>query len=287
MHFPHGSMIGKVPLQMFLRRMLPIAVSVALLAACGGASQDTLEGKAGNGHLTIGVRYDQPGMAQRRIDGKYVGFDVDVAKYIANELGVDAKNITWKEARSADREKLITSGGVDFVVATYSITDKRKEQVAFAGPYFQTGQGMLVRYTDNDITGPETLNGKNLCSVTGSTSAQKIKSEFAKSVHLVEYGQYSDCVTALLAGNVDAVTTDEVILAGFAAENPELLKLVGKPFTSERYGVGLAKADAKGRAAVNAAISKMISSGEWARSLERNIGQSGIEIPAPPQLTEQ
>jgi glutamate transport system substrate-binding protein len=280
-------MIGKVPLQMVLRRMLPMAVAVALLAACGGAGHDTLEGKAGNGHLTVGVRYDQPGMAQRRIDGKYVGFDVDVAKYIAAELGVSDKDITWKEARSADREKLITSGAVDFVVATYSITDKRKEQVAFAGPYFQTGQGLLVRYTDNVITGPETLNGKNLCSVKGSTSALKIESEFAKSVHLVEYGQYSDCVTALLAGNVDAVTTDEVILAGFAAENPELLKLVGKQFTTERYGVGLAKSDAKGRAVVNAAINKMISSGEWARSLQRNIGQSGIEIPAPPQVTEQ
>jgi glutamate transport system substrate-binding protein len=280
-------MIGKVPLQMFSRRMLPVVVSAALLAACGGANQDTLEGRADDGRLTIGVRYDQPGMAQRRIDGKYVGFDVDVAKYIANELGVDQQNITWKEARSADREKLIISGGVDFVVATYSITDKRKEQVAFAGPYFQTGQGMLVRYTDNEITGPETLNGKNLCSVTGSTSAQKIESEYAKGVTLVEYGQYSDCVTALLAGNVDAVSTDEVILAGFAAENPELLKLVGKQFTTERYGVGLVKSDVQGRADVNAAISKMISSGEWARSLERNIGQSGIEIPAPPQLTEQ
>lgn len=262
-----------------------LTVSLALLAACGGADQDTIEGSADRGSLTVGIRFDQPGLAQRRIDGKVVGFDVDVAKYIATELDVDEKNITWKEARSADREKLITSGEVDFVVATYSITDKRKEQVAFAGPYFRTGQGILVRFTDQDITGPEGLNGKNLCSVTGSTSAQKVESDFAQGVNLVEYGQYSDCVTALLAGNVDAVTTDEVILAGFAAENPELLKLVGKTFSTEEYGVGLAKSDTGGLADVNAAIRKMISSGEWEKSLLRNVGESGIEIPEPPRLS--
>jgi len=274
---------------MLLRRLLPataMAAVLVLVAACGGTSDGSLVGRAEEGTLTIGVRYDQPGLAQRRLDGKYVGFDIDVARYIANELGVPENKITWKEARAADRETLITSGQVDFVVAAYSITDKRKEKVAFAGPYFQTGQGTLVRFTDNDIQGPEKLNGKKLCSVTGSTSAQKVKTEFAQGVELVEYGQYSDCVTGLLMGNVDAVTTDEAILAGFAAENPELLKLVGKAFTTERYGVGLAKDDAKGRAGVNAAIRKMIASGEWAKSLDRNIGSSGIDIPEPPQQTE-
>ncbi len=272
---------------MLLRRMLPIAVSVALLAACGSSDQSTLEGRADDGSLTVGIRFDQPGLAQRRIDGKFVGFDVDVAKYIAGQLGVDEKKITWTEARSADREKMIMSGAVDFVVATYSITDKRKQQVAFAGPYFETGQGVLVRYTEEEITGADKLNGKNLCSVSGSTSAQKVLDEFAQGVRLVEYGQYSDCVTALLAGNVDAVTTDEVILAGFAAANPELLKVVGPKFSTEKYGVGLPKDDVQGRAKVNEAINQMISSGEWARSFSRNVGQSGIEVPEPPKVTEQ
>jgi len=272
------------------RRLLAataLVTTLSLLAACGGAGDDTLTGKADDGKLTIGIRFDQPGLGQRRLDGKYVGFDVDVAKYVAAQLGVGESGITWREARSADREKLITSGEVDFVVATYSITDKRKEQVAFAGPYFQTGQGVLVRFTDDEITGPETLNGKRLCSVTGSTSAQKVKDQFAQEVQLVEYGQYSDCVIALLAGNVDAVTTDEVILAGYVAENPELLKLVGTPFTTERYGIGLAKDDAKGRSEINAAIEKMVGSGEWRSALERNIGQAGVELPEPPKVTEK
>ncbi|QFZ23647.1 glutamate ABC transporter substrate-binding protein [Saccharothrix syringae] len=272
------------------RRLLPasaLAVALLLTAACGGAAEDTLKGKADDGSLTVGIRFDQPGMAQRRLDGKFVGFDVDVAKYVAAQLGVEESGITWKEARSADRERLIAEGQVDFVVATYSITDKRKEQVSFAGPYFQTGQGILARFSDTDITGPETLNGRRLCSVSGSTSAQRVKDEFAQGVHLVEYGQYSDCVIALLAGNVDAVTTDEVILAGYVAENPELLKLVGEPFTTERYGIGLAKDDAEGRAAVNAAIRKMVDTGEWRAALERNIGQSELELPEPPEVTEE
>ncbi|TQM82282.1 amino acid ABC transporter substrate-binding protein (PAAT family) [Saccharothrix saharensis] len=275
---------------MLFRRLLPataLAAALSLTAACGGASDDTLAGKADDGELTIGIRFDQPGLGQRRLDGKYVGFDVDVAKYVAAQLGVDEKGITWREARSADREKLLASGEVDFVVATYSITDKRKEQVAFAGPYFETGQGVLVRFTEDDITGPETLNGKKLCSVTGSTSAQKVKDQFAQDVQLVEYGQYSDCVIALLAGNVDAVTTDEVILAGYVAENPELLKLVGTPFTTERYGIGLPKEDAAGRAVVSSAIEKMVGSGEWRSALERNIGQAGVELPEPPKVTEK
>ncbi|MFT7836217.1 glutamate ABC transporter substrate-binding protein [Saccharothrix sp. BKS2] len=275
---------------MLFRRLLPATALVAALAlgaACGGPGDDTLAGKARDGTLTVGIRFDQPGMAQRRLDGKYVGFDVDVAKYIAGRLGVEESGITWREARSADRERLIAEGQVDFVVATYSITDKRKEQVTFAGPYFQTGQGLLVRFTDTDISGPETLNGKKLCSVTGSTSAQKVKDEFAQDVQLVEYGQYSDCVVALLAENVDAVTTDEVILAGYVAENPELLKVVGQAFTTERYGVGLAKDDLEGRSAVNAAIERMVESGEWRAALERNIGQSELELPEPPQVTEK
>ncbi|ANZ37408.1 ABC transporter substrate-binding protein [Lentzea guizhouensis] len=269
------------------RRAALLAAVAVLATACGSGDTATVVGRAGSGKLTIGIRYDQPGLSERRLDGRFVGFDVDVAKYVANELGVKESGITFKEARGAVRESMLESGEVDLVVATYSITDARKEKVAFAGPYFETGQGMLVRFTEQAITGPETLNGRQLCSVKGSTSAQKVKNDYAQGVKLVEYGQYSDCVIALMAGNVDAVTTDEVILAGFAAENPELLKLVGKPFSQERYGIGVAKGDDESRAEVNKAIEKMISSGEWKRALERNVGPSGYEIPAPPQITEK
>jgi glutamate transport system substrate-binding protein len=173
------------------------------------------------------------------------------------------------------------------VVDTFSITDQRKQDIAFAGPYFIAGQDLLVRLDDPSITGPETLNGKKLCSVKGTTSAQAVKDQFARGTQLVEYNRFSDCVTALLAGIVDAVTTDDTILAGYAAQNPELLRVVGKPFTQERYGIGLRKGDTASRDAIDAAIQKMITSGTWKDIVQRNLGAGDYKIPPPPQVTER
>jgi len=197
-------------------------------------------------------------------------------------LGVDAANIEFKEANSAEREGLIERGEVDYIVASYSITDTRKEKVNFAGPYFIAHQDLLVKADDTEITGPEAMAGKILCSVTGSTSAQKVKDTYAADVALQEYATYGECVEALKSGAVDAVTTDDVILAGFAAQSPGELKLVGKGFSDENYGIGLKKGDTAGTSAINAAIAKMIADGSWKTALETNVGPSGYTIPAPP-----
>lgn len=277
-----------------LRAVAGVAALTLALAACGGGSSGggsdanaNLVDKAKNSKaLVVGIKFDQPGLGLKQPDGTYAGFDVDVAKYVANELGVPESGITFKEAQSAERENLISKGEVDYIVATYSITDSRKEKVNFAGPYFVAHQDLLIRADTTDITGPESLTGnKKLCSVKGSTSAQKVKDTFAKDVQLQEYGKYSDCVTALLNGSVDAVTTDDVILAGYAtAAGPGKLKVVGKGFTDENYGIGLEKGDTVGTTAINAAIAKMIADGSWAKSLQTNVGPSGYTIPTPPTV---
>lgn len=141
-----------------------------------------------------------------------MGFDVDVAKYVAKKLGYSEDQIIWKEAPSKQREAMIQNGDVDMILATYSITDERKKAVSFAGPYFVAGQDLLVRKDDNSINGPEDLNGKRLCSVTGSTSAATVKEKFASEVQLMEQPGYAECATALFSGIVDAVTTDDIIL---------------------------------------------------------------------------
>ncbi|WP_410594519.1 glutamate ABC transporter substrate-binding protein [Amycolatopsis sp. lyj-23] len=273
------------------RTLLGSALLLVTVSACGPAKvspSDSLVTRASAAdHLTIGIRFDAPGLSEHTVDGRFVGFDVDVATFVAAELGVAAKDITWRETTSATRETDLTSGAVDLVVASYSITDKRKQVVSFAGPYFTTGQDLLVRRTSADIAGPEALNGRRLCSVAGSTPAQQVKDKYAQAVQLVEYPRYSDCVTALLAGQIDAVTTDAVILAGYVARDPELLKIVGKPFSKENYGIGLRKGDTQGVAAVDDAIRKMISSGEWLRSLNANIGPSGYPLPPPPEVTSK
>jgi glutamate transport system substrate-binding protein len=263
--------------------------ALTLLAACGSSNvtPGSATASAASGKLTVGIRFDQPGIGYKTLNGVYEGFDVDVAKYVAKELGVEPGDITWQEAQPANREKMITDNEVDFVVASYTINDKRKKIVDFAGPYFTVGQDLLVRQTDNSITGPQSLNGRKLCSVADSTSAQQVKDKFAQGANLVEYTRYSDCVTALLAGIVDAVTTDDVILAGYAARNPELLKVVNKPFTKDSYGIGLRKGDSDSRSKIDDAVKKMISSGAWKQSLQANVGPSGYTIPQPPAVTER
>jgi glutamate transport system substrate-binding protein len=247
------------------------------LAACGGGGG---AGSAdGSGTLTVGIKYDQPGLGQKEGE-TFKGLDVDVARYVAKELGYADDKIEFKETPSAQRETAIQGGQVALIFATYSITDARKEKVSFAGPYFVAGQDLLVRADNTDITGPDTMNGKTLCSVTGSTPAEKIKKEYATSVELFEQDTYSKCVEALVGGTVDAVTTDNVILAGFAAQ-PQYagkLKVVGKPFSEERYGVGLKKGDTELCEKVNAALEKMVSDGAWQKAVDDNVGDSGFKV---------
>ncbi|HEY0500903.1 MAG TPA: glutamate ABC transporter substrate-binding protein [Kutzneria sp.] len=275
-----------------LRAGALVATLALALTACGGKSQqagagsDSLVDRAkADNKLTVGIKFDQPGLGLKTADG-YTGFDVDVAKYIAKKLGVDEKNITFKQAPSAQREDLIAQGDVDLVIATYTINDKRKQKVSFAGPYFVAGQDLLVKTDNTAITGPESLNGKKLCSVAGSTSAQNIQTKFANQVALQQYGGYSECVTGLLNGAIDALSTDDIILQGYAAANAGKLKVVGKPFSTEPYGIGLKKGDTKTQQALNGYIQDMEKDGAWEAALKKNFGDN-YKVPAEPPITEK
>ncbi len=250
------------------------AAAALTLTACGGGGGNEGGGGGGGGEdgggetITIGIKFDQPGLGFDE-GGSYSGFDVDVAKYVANELGFSEDQIEWKEAPSANRENLLANNDVDMIFATYSITDERKQTVSFAGPYFVAGQDLLVP-KDSDIAGPEDLEGKNLCSVTGSTSAQKIKDQYP-GVNLVEQPGYAECVSVMGGGQIDAVTTDDIILAGLAAQesNAGQFKVVGNPFSEENYGVGLPKGSDQCED-INAAITKMIDDGAWEEAIKAN-----------------
>ncbi len=262
------------------KAIVAIVASLGMAAAFAGCVNDTQTADPGGpatggagGKVTIGIKFDQPGLGLK-VGEDYTGFDVEVARYVAKELGYS--EVEFKQSPSAQRETLLQSGQVQMIFATYSITDDRKKKISFAGPYFIAGQGLLVRADNTDITGPETLNGKKLCSVTGSTPAEKIKTDYAQQVQLQELDTYSKCVEALSAGQVDAVTTDDVILAGFAAQEQYKgkLKTVGKPFTEERYGVGIKQGDTELCTKINTALEKMVSDGSWKKALADTVGES-------------
>lgn len=263
------------------------AVAYAVVVALGMSACAASTSSAGK-RIRIGVKFDQPGLGLRT-GSRYSGLDIAVATYVAERLGHRDSDIQWVQAPSSQRETLLTTGQVDLVIATYSITDKRKDRgVEFAGPYFVAGQDLLVRADDTSITGPDSLTGKALCSATGSTSAQYIKDRYS-GVQLQELNTYSECVKALLDKTVDAVTTDDAILAGYAAlpQYAGLLKVVGHPFTQERYGVGMRRGNKKLCDKVDAALALMVSSGAWKRAVEANLGPSGfVPNPAtnPPKL---
>lgn len=251
------------------------AALVVLAAACTAHDSDK---------ITIGVKFDQPGLSVKRPDGTLSGFDVDVARYVAGRLGYPAERIAWLEAPSGQRETLLRNGQVDYVVATYSITDSRLEKVDFAGPYLVAGQSLLVRADNTDITGTASLqHHKKLCSVSGSTPAQRIKDRYP-GVQLQRYDTYSACVEALRNGAIDAVTTDDVILAGYAAQSPGAFKLVGERFSREEYGIGVRKGNDGLRHRINDAIEQMERDGSWQAAFIDNFGAAGFAVPDPPPV---
>ena len=251
-----------------------LTTGVLALAACGaGSSGGSATSGSDANTVRVGIKFDQPGMGLKE-GNEYTGFDVDVAKYVATELG---RTPQFSEAPTPQRETLLKTGQLDYIVGTYSITDKRKQEVSFAGPYFIAGQDLLVRADESAITGPETLSGKKLCSVKGSTPAQKVKEKYPQ-VQLQEYDTYSKCVEELVNGTVDALTTDNTILAGYAAQDQYKgkLKVVGKTFSEERYGIGVKKGDTALCQQITDALKKMVSSGQWQKVVDANLGPAGF-----------
>ncbi|WP_431843118.1 glutamate ABC transporter substrate-binding protein [Calidifontibacter indicus] len=243
-----------------------LAVASLTLAACGSDS-----GSGSGDKIKIGIKYDQPGLGFK--DGsKYTGFDVAVAKYVAGKMGYKEDQIDFVQSPSKQRESMLKAGTVKMIFATYSITDKRKQEVSFAGPYFVAGQSVLVK-ADSSINSVADLKGKKVCSVTGSTSVDNLKKQQPNLVPQ-EYDTYSACASALNDGVIDAMTTDDAILAGYSNQTAYKgkFKLVGGTFSTEKYGVGLKKGDKDTCTKVNDAIKQMISDGSWEKALKENLG---------------
>jgi glutamate transport system substrate-binding protein len=282
-----------------------ISAGALTLSACGGGDDGAAEPAAGEtgtetegeatdfpegstmaelaeaGSITIGTKFDQPLFGLVGPNGQPEGFDVEMGKLIAGKLGIAEDDIEWKETISANREPFIESGQVDIVIATYTINDARKEIVSFAGPYYEAGQSILTLKDNEDIQGPDDLAGKKVCTVSGSTPEKNLLENFPDA-EVVAFGAYSDCLDPLRNGQVDAVSTDNVILAGFAAQNEDL-EVRGEPFTEEPYGIGLAKDDTEFRNWINDVLEESFEDGSWAEAWEATAG-AVLPTPEPPTV---
>jgi glutamate transport system substrate-binding protein len=236
------------------------------------------------GSVKVGTKFDQPLFGLKNLEGKPEGFDVEIAKLIAGEMGIAADKVKFIESVSANREPFIQQGKVDFVVATYTINDDRKKVVDFAGPYYEAGQDIMVAKGNPDgIGGPDDLAGKKVCSVTGSTPAKNIRENYPDA-DLTEFDVYSKCAEALKNGQVQAVTTDNVILLGLISQDEEAFELVGKPFTKEPYGIGLKKGDTEFRNFINDTLEKIEQDGRWKAAWDATAGKVATETPTPPAI---
>jgi glutamate transport system substrate-binding protein len=272
------------------------------LSACGNAGSDdsestdvTVEENAADnfddgtrmkeladaGKITIGVKYDQPGIGFKgAADDAPKGLDPEMGRILAASLGIDDADITWKETISDNREPFLQKGEVDLVIASYSITDERRKIVGQAGPYYVTGQQLLVK-KGSDIKTVEDVKGKSVCSVTGSTSLEQIEAKGAKPRG---FDTYSECRDQVLDGTVEAMTTDGAILLGYAAEDPDNLEVVAEPFSEERYGVGYSKDSPEMCQWIVDTLKKAQDDGTWDKAFESTLGKSGVDTPEPPAM---
>nr|WP_243275113.1 glutamate ABC transporter substrate-binding protein [Streptomyces albus] len=237
------------------------------------------------GRLTVGVKEDQPGMGEKNpATGVYTGFDVEIAKMMAASLGFDpARQIAYKAIASANRETALQNGQIDYYVGTYTINEGRKKLVGFAGPYYIAGQRLLVRKGEKRVRGPQDMAGKKICSAVGSTPLQRIQTDYPRA-EAVAYDSYAICVDNLLNDQVDAVTTDDTILLGYAAKDPEHLEVVGRAFSEEPYGIGVPREDHALARALDAAITVRERNGDWSRAYDATLGLSGTPAPRPPRV---
>ncbi|WP_405722340.1 bifunctional serine/threonine-protein kinase/glutamate ABC transporter substrate-binding protein [Streptomyces sp. NBC_01537] len=260
------------------------SVGLAVLAAVGWfavdrlrstdepplSSSQTYRTARQHGYLVIGVKRDQPGLSEESgtAKGGFEGFDIDLAWAIAKHLGFS--KVHFRVVGTQSREFMINSGQVDLIVASYSITAERKESVDFAGPYYLAGQDFLVRSDEPEIHGAQDLYGRDVCTVTKSTPADRLRTKYPL-IRTELRETYGECVDQLLKGQVDAVSSDNIILAGYRTQHPKELRLLDAPFSEEYYGVGLHRGEPALKAAVCDAIENYVSSGGWYTSYRKHL----------------
>ncbi|GAA5187712.1 glutamate ABC transporter substrate-binding protein [Rugosimonospora acidiphila] len=235
------------------------------------------------GQLTIGAALDAPLLSQQDpTNGKIEGFDADLAKLLAKYI-TGTTNVKTVTIGTQTREAMLSSKQVDAVFNTYTITPERASQVAFAGPYMSSGLAVAVKSSDNSIHSVKDLSGKTVI-VGANTPAITELPKAAPNSKQVAFGTDPEAVQALTQGRGVAYVQDLTLLASDAKANPAI-KVVGQPFTSEPYGIGLNHDDAQFKTFVNNWLKTIESDGIWAKVYQATLG-SVVQgpVPTPPAI---
>jgi polar amino acid transport system substrate-binding protein len=210
------------------------------------------------------------------------GFDIDRVKEIAKAIFGDENKVRWKVVTSAGRIDALKEKKVDIVVRTMTATCARWQDINFSAIYYTAGQRLLVDKSSEvaDVAGLDQLGGKKVCANKGSTSLKTIDEHKANPIP-VGVDNWSDCLIMLQQGQVDAMSTDDTILAGMVAQDPNV-KMVGPRFTEEPYGIGIPKGNEDMVRFVNGVLEQSVASGAWARSYSQWLGRTGESRPAAP-----
>jgi aspartate/glutamate/glutamine transport system substrate-binding protein len=273
---------------MKLRRIGVVLAAVGLLAtgcATDGDNGDTDDTPASfvdeikeKNELVVGVKFDVPQFGYRGpTNEEPEGFDVDIAKEVAKELGVKPKFV---EAISKNRIPLLTGNKVDIVFSTMTITDERKEQIDFSDVYYVAEQSFLTK--KGESMSVDTAGGKKVCTSKGSTSELNLPAVQPDVVMELQDG-YAQCVQLLRNDQVDAVSTDDVILLQFLKQDPDLFEVSEETFSTEPYGAGIKKGHDDFVELVNDVIAEIKTDGTWAKLYKKWIAPvTGEEPPEPP-----
>ena len=215
------------------------------------------------------------------------GFDAGLYQLLARYILGDESKFELTQVTSSTREEVLTTGTVDAVFATYSITEKRKELISFAGPYYTSRQAILVKAGNAEITGLESLADQVVATQAGSTGPD-ILAEFAPDAIVEEFEDDITARQAVEQGRAAAYVTDYSLILNSIIKNPGLYGVAGDVFgPDDNYGIGLPK-DSDGVAFVNAFLKKLEDDGVWANLWKVSLGdRAGIDtIPEAPALAE-
>lgn len=247
-------------------------------------SGSTMERIKKRGKLIVAEALDAPLLSQQdpTDPSKVNGFDAELAKLLATYI-LGKPNVEIVPPASETREAMLQNGTVDVVFNTYTITTERAEQVAFAGPYFESGLAVAVKSDNKDIKSYKDLDGKNVI-VGANTPAVMEVPKVAPTAKVTAFGTDPAAVQALIQGRGDAYVQDYTLLASDAASEKQI-KVVGQPFTKEPYGIGLKHGDDDFKTFVNTWLKKIEEGGQWGKAWKTTLGTvTDSAIPTPPEI---